>query len=185
MSAVTHRQLAPPQQAGVPPRAGSRLGAPAGMVGFAGEDSMAAGTPGGLSTRPSEQSLQGMAVGVGGCAAAADSAGIPYQTVERRRLVLDAVDSPAAGVVTAAGQRRQQQLTAGGSGEGEGSLRGGAAAALSLEVPPTEDDASRGAGSSGLLAAPSNAGSLQYAASVDLINAPIQDMEAEEAEVLS
>lgn len=138
---------------------------------------MAAATPGELSSRPSEQSLHGMAgAAAGGAAAAADSAGVPFQTVERRRLVLDAADSPAAGVLTAAGLRHQQPLTASGSGEGEGSQLGGPS-----DAPATdEDDASR----LDVLAAPSCGGGLRYVPSVDLINAPIQDIEGEQAEVL-
>lgn len=195
VSAVTHRKLHPPPAAKPLPapgpqhaqqaaeRAGSRLGGPAAALA-AGADSQAAGdaTPGGpLSAHPSTQSLQGLLGGPGAAAqapAASGAAGAAQQTVERRRLDLDALGSPHV-VLTSAGMRRQQQMAV-SSSEEDGAEADEAAAAGAPEDEPSS------AQPSSLL--PSRGGSdagLAYAASVDLINAPVTMEESEEAEMLS
>lgn len=236
VAAVTRRKLHPPPAAvqyyagprqGQQERAGSRLGggaAAAAAGAAAGEDSQAAATPGGLSARPSEQSLQdllgtggpgaGAGAGAAGGSGAADSAGggamaggsqggladqLYHQTVERRRLNLDALDSPAgpaaAGALTAAGLRRQQQLTvssSGAEGDEEATAAGGGRGSRQ-GLDGEEEDPSSAPHSSSMLNSDSQrggragggAGGLNYTASVELINAPIDEMETEQAELLS
>lgn len=233
---------APPRPAAAPhtghgpggQRPGSRLGGGGGaaappLLGAAGGAAGAAETPAaGLTARPSEQYLGGLlGLGSGGSEApagmdldlglppggASEAAALAQQTAERRRLNLDALDSPAE-VLTAKGRRRNEQQTASSSTEGEeeeGEETGGPAVAAGAKpgglgedlepslAPPSsmllegDSDALGGAGRGGR-ASTAGTGSrrggggegvgLTYAASVDLIDAPISEMESEQAELL-
>ncbi|KAI7838316.1 hypothetical protein COHA_007885 [Chlorella ohadii] len=146
-------------------------------------------------------------------AGASEAAALAQQTAERRRLNLNALDSPAE-VLTAKGRRRNEQQTADSSteeeAEEEGEELGGPAAAGAkpggagddLEpsiAPPSsmllqgDSDALGGGGRGGRLSTGATGGrrgdgyeggGLTYAASVDLIDAPISEMESEQAELL-
>ncbi|KAL4448467.1 hypothetical protein ABPG75_005686 [Micractinium tetrahymenae] len=191
----------PQQAAAAAERAASRLGVPAAAAAAARADSLTAGdaTPGGpLSAHPSTQSLQGLLGAAGGLGAASDApaasggggaagaALAAQQTVERRRLDLDSLDSPHV-VLTSAGMRRRQQQMAVSSSEEEEGDKAAAAGGGTLQDEPSS------APPSSLLGAdshqpPSRGGSgtgLAYAASVDLINAPVSMEESEQAEMLS
>lgn len=214
VAAVTHRKMHPPpppqppqplygQYPGQLDRAGSRLGPAAGVMaaaaaaagGISGQEA----TPGGLVGRPSEQSLQGLASmrppGAGG-SAFDSAAAMAQQTAERRRLNLDAADSPGgggvAGMLTSAGMRRQQQqlaATATSSGIGEedeeeGGEEGPTGMRLDSDSRQRQGSGRQGSGRPGSGAGGSGEPGLSYAASVELINAPIEDMESEQAELL-
>ncbi|PSC70457.1 50S ribosomal L23 [Micractinium conductrix] len=204
VAALTHRKMQPPPAAQPYERPASRLGQTAtlGVALAGGAGGAAQSTPGGaLSSRPSEASLQGLGEpGTGGEAmgGAAHAAGLASalaaQTAERRRLNLEVSDSPGA-VLTAAGMRRQQQLSVSSSDEEEEEDREAAAAAAAAAAPPDDDPSSPphssellAGGSDGALAVrggrAGSSGGLTYAASVDLINAPIEDMASEQAEML-
>lgn len=218
VSAVTHRTLHPPasqqqqqqaptqQQQQQQERGGSRLGPAPSAVAAAvaglrdpGQQAAAATPGGGLSTRPSEQSLvdllstggeprlASMAPGGGGGTAGG-------KTVERRRLNLDTLDSPNV-VLTSAGMRRQQQLSVSSSGEEEEEEEAAAAAAAAARGGTAADgdedgddnpSMSLGGDSQQQLARRSGGegGSLRYAASVQLIDAPLVEGESEQAELL-
>ena len=200
VAALTHRKMQPPPAAQPYERPASRLGQTAtlGVALAGGAGGAAQSTPGGaLSSRPSEASLQGLGEpGTGGEAmgGAAHAAGLASalaaQTAERRRLNLEVSDSPGA-VLTAAGMRRQQQLSVSSSDEEEEEDREAAAAAAAAAAPPDDDPSSPphssellAGGSDGALAVrggrAGSSGGLTYAASVDLINAPIEDMASEQ-----
>lgn len=203
-------------------RGGSRLGGPvapgpaptAGAGAATAAAAGAAATPAGaLPVCPSEQSLGGL-LGTAGpdsslpadmelgdaAGVAAAAAALAAQTVERRRLNLEALDSPA-GVLTTAGMRRQQQLAVSSSGEEEENSEAAAAAAAAGGAGSAGDEPSSAPPSSMMVAGDSQAlglrhgegsggggrasGGLTYAASVDLINAPISEMESEQAEMLN
>ena len=212
VSAITHRTLQPPpkgggaQAAGRPPagpghapRGGSRLGGAGAPAGAAA----AADTPAGLlAGRPSEASLGGLVATAelgGSLPLPMDLDGGGGATVERRRLDLDALDSPAA-VLTTAGMRRQgQALSASSSGEEEEEEAAAAAAARATagaasdpsSAPPSSSLADMMVpGDSQALGVPRHRGgggsgvNLAWAASVDLIDAPISAVESEQAEML-
>ncbi len=202
VSAITHRTLQPAPAAKPPAgpqhaqqaaaeRAGSRLGGTADSQLAAGD-----ATPGGLlSANPSTQSLQGLlggpasaagglgggtegpAVGGEGAARAALAA---HQTVERRRLDLDSLNSPHV-VLTSAGMRRQQQMAA--SSSEEEAEAGEAVAAASRGAP--EEEPSSAPQSSLLRSRGGSDAGLACAASVDLIDAPVSMEENEQAELIS
>ena len=142
---------------------------------------------------------------------ASEAAALAQQTAERRRLNLESLDSPAE-VLTAKGRRRNEQQTASSSSEleeGEGEEGSGGAEVPGAKPAPSADEleASMDPPSSMVLAGDSGAlgghrhgrasaaaaaagtgtgeeGGLDYAASVDLIDAPISEMESEQAEML-
>ncbi|PRW45230.1 50S ribosomal L23 isoform B [Chlorella sorokiniana] len=238
VSAATRRKLHPPPAAAAqPPRpaaapAGAAGQRPASRLGGAAPAALpllpgAAETPAaGLVARPSEQSLGGLlGLGSGGCeahtamdldlglpaAGGSDAAALAQQTAERRRLNLEALDSPAE-VLTAKGRRRNEQQEADSStdeeaeeeGEGgaaaAGAKHGGLADDLEPSIAPPssmllegDSDALGGGGRGGRLSTGATGGrrgegleggGLTYAASVDLIDAPISEMESEQAELL-
>ena len=204
---MQHSQLLPPvqqQQQQQQERVGSRLGQ--------GAPAAAAGAPaGGLSARPSEQSLEALLggrepdthAGDGAAGTSGERAQLAQQTAERRRLNLDALDSPAAaagaaadgaGLLYAAGVLRQQQQLTGSISSGGGGVpeeaEGGAPVSAPISAPASSSML-LGLGGVGSQQQPggdndgaSRAVGLTYAASVDLIDAPITDMESEQAELL-
>lgn len=192
----------PQQAAAAAERVGSRLGVP---LAAAAADSQAGSeaTPGApLSAQPSTQSLQGLLGGPGSAAevvgaasrAPADGSGgaaraalAAQQTVERRRLDLDALGSPRV-VLTSAGMHRQQQLAVSSSdGEEEEGVAGGGGGGAAGDEPSSAPHSSA-LGGADSQQRPSRGGSdtgLACVASVELINAPLGMEESEQAELLS